>query len=201
MDGKIELARRLHLLLDGVASCQLGELAYGASATGCDLVQQIEKGPLPRRADAPVDRWTLVAVAIVVGAWIEIPPRRVAADRLGHVIDGTLEVEVVVFVEDDGHGPVADDRPRLVDHRRDASGFRDAVAMEQQKVGCADDAGCWDAIAPETGNHEKATTLTAHLANKSYQFVNTRRLENGMVVALNVALVADFHKHVGVATG
>src|ERR1017187_1288332 len=101
-----------------------------------DLSQEIEEGALAGTADAPVRGNALIAVlkALVLHAIVEVTPRRMFAERGRHVVLRLIEVEVVVFVEEDRLGRVAGNSAGFPYHLRNFFGLRDSVAVEQQKV-------------------------------------------------------------------
>src|SRR5687768_18476222 len=68
------------------------------------FLEQVEKALLPRGGDRPVDGDRLVAVVerLIFHAEVEVSPRGILRDGGEEVVVRLVEVEVVVFVEEDG---------------------------------------------------------------------------------------------------
>src|SRR5689334_16188206 len=91
---------------EGETGLEPATSSFGGSRSG-HFLHQREEGSLACRVDAPVDRGTLVSVGIIALARIKIAPRSVGADRRHHVIHRPVEIEMVVFIEQDRHRPLA----------------------------------------------------------------------------------------------
>src|ERR1039458_4742434 len=84
--------------------------------------------------DPPIDWGALVAVLIVALAGVEVSPGTVQRKRGGHVGCECVEAEMIVFVDEHGHGPRGAHAAGLEDHAGDARRVLRAVAVEQQEV-------------------------------------------------------------------
>jgi hypothetical protein len=99
------------------------------------LFYQVEECAFAFGVDAPVHRHCLISISIR----IEVSPRSVSADGLHHVIGRFVEVEVIVLVEQDRHGPIGRHLSRLLHHFGDPVGIGDTIAVEQQEIRGLDD--------------------------------------------------------------
>ncbi len=80
----------------------------------------------------------MVAIGVIACARVEVAPGCILGDRGHHVVLWLVEVEVIIFVEENGHGSVAFDCSAETDHFGDALGVFDAVAVDQEEVGSLD---------------------------------------------------------------
>ena len=109
-----------------------------ASGGPGDVCEQVEEGLLPVSIDPPVDRHELVAVHVVARrsgaagacAGVEIAPRRVRSERGDEVVRGTVELEVVVFIEHNRLARVASEQPGALDLVGDQRWIGRPVAVE-----------------------------------------------------------------------
>ncbi len=124
-----------------------------------DVAEEVEEGLFAFGVDAPVDGGALVAVGVVAGTGVEVAPGSVFGEGGGEVVLGFVEVEVIIFIKEDGHGAVAGDGAGFADHGGDAVGILDAVAVDEEEVGGFDDVLAGDAVASVGGAGEEAAAL------------------------------------------
>src|SRR5579864_3395363 len=126
--------------------CTMEVLLGSSLATGVGarhLAYQVEETALAVGIDTPVHRWELESVDVVTmrraaaGAIsrIEVAPRRVAAERGDAVIPVPIEVEVVVFIEQNRLIAIALHTPGALHLIRDQVRISGAVAVQEQEVG------------------------------------------------------------------
>src|SRR6266545_2377708 len=195
-DVKSDLVRGLRR--PGLAGEDASSLVL-RSPLACDFAQEAKETLLPRAQRAPVDRHTLVAVveALALHAIVEKPPRGILADGRDEVVPGLVEVEMIVLVEEDRHGPIAGDFARLLDHRGNACGILHAVAVQQEEIGRADDILLRDDAATVAGADEEAPAVLGSFPDTVDEFMNALGLEKVVVVA-DVAFVVDLDEDVAI---
>src|SRR3954469_6283100 len=92
-------------------------LLPGALSRSGDFFEPGEELLFPRAAaDSPVHGRTLMPFGIVAFAWIEVAPRYMLGERRHQVAVGIIEAEMVVFVDQHGHGPPRSGLSRGVNH-------------------------------------------------------------------------------------
>src|SRR5438128_1277903 len=104
-----------------------------------------EEAPLTCRVDSPIRRHALISVpkAFTGPAVVEVAPRRVDAGGGDHMIEWSVEIEVIIFVDDDRHESITRDAPHPVDQVDQMPGTLNVVAMQQEKVTRRDDLRAW----------------------------------------------------------
>ena len=96
----------------------------------------MEEGDLAGAVNGPVDGNALETVsgAFAGHAVVEVSPGGVLGESGGHIVEGLVEGEVVVLVEEDWLGCVAGNGAGVADHLGDLAGVGDAVAVEEDEV-------------------------------------------------------------------
>jgi len=133
----------------------------------------------------------LVAVGVIAGTGVEVAPGGVFGEGGGEVVLGFVEVEVIIFIEENGHGAVAGDGAGFADHGGDAVGILNTVAVGEEEVGGFDDVGFRDAVAAVGGAGEEAAALAVHPFNDFDEFVDAGGFED-FVVVFDVGFVIYF---------
>ena len=152
------IERRLAAIISAdVAGYEIQMLAITFRDTLC----QFKESALSVRTDAPVGRYALIAVIDVFAlkSVIEQAPRGVFVQRGEEVVVRLIEIEMVVFVEQDWLGRVTRDLAGLPDHLADSFGLIDAVAMQQQKVAFRDHIGVRYPAAAVAGSGQQASVV------------------------------------------
>ena len=85
-----------------------------------------------------------------------------------------------------------------LDHRADARRIVGAVAVKQQEVGCLHDVRGGRRTASVTGAYQQTAPVAPHTLDQFDQLVHARRLQDLVVVRLDVTLVVHLHEHVAV---
>ena len=150
-------------------------------APGADLVgaarhfrEEAEEAAFAFAADGPVHRHALVTGlrTFAFHAVVEKAPRRVLAHGRDEVVPGLVEVEVIVLVEQDRLVMVTGHGAALAHHGGDAVGVGHAVAVQEQKVGGANDVGLGDRAPAVRGAGEQTAIGRARLLDARDQLVD-----------------------------
>src|SRR5262245_44859940 len=126
-----------------------------------DFFKSFEEGFFPWAGDAPVDRNALVSVvkSFAGHAVVEVAPAGVFGEGRFEVVVGLVEVKMVVFVVEDGHGAVAGDPAGELDFFGNLFWIGDPVAVEEQVVGGADNVFPGNCSATVAGTDKQAAAI------------------------------------------
>ena len=154
--------------------------------------EQLEEAAFARAIDGPIDGDALVAFAEALALHTEIKaaPARALADGGGEIVHRLIEVEMVVFVEEDRLGRVARDLARLPDHFPNAFRIAHAVAVEEEEIRGAHHVRLRHGVAAVAGADEEAASVAGPPFHAPDQFMDPFRAQDGVIIA-DVALVVD----------
>ena len=116
----------------------------------------------------------------------------------GQVVARLVEIEVVVFVEENRHGPIAIDPPGSPDHVGNAIGITHAVTVKQEEIRNPDDRRAGNCTAAEAGADEQTmTAVLGPIPHAADQLVDPLGTEDRMIIA-DVALVVHLDQDVAI---